>query len=189
MAHPARSLEEKHRGLTALILCRTAKEASEQTEIPEKTLNSWRQRDPALYNKLREDLEPQLVKRIAADAEMIVQRLADKELALIDALDPTELSAKDVAGALRNVTTAKALNLDKVSSPLRERPSHVQHSTDIGDVVSKLGQILGMNLQEPITDAHVVDDPSSSTSVDPSLALASESGHLNARDRSVSSQA
>lgn len=156
MAHPARSLEEKHRGLTALILCRTSEDAAEQTGIPASTLREWKQDHPDLFDKLREDLEPQLVKRIAADAEMIVNRATAKELELLDAIDASQLSAKDAAGALRNVTTTKALNLDKVSSPLRERPSHVQHSQDIDGVVAKLWRMIGIK-PEPITDAEVVD--------------------------------
>jgi hypothetical protein len=165
MAHPARSLEEKRRGLMALILCRTSHEAEEQTGIPWSTLTTWKSRDPALYEQLREELEPQIAKRIAADAEMIAQRLAAKELEIIDAMTPEKIQALDgdkLAGTLRNVSTSKALQVDKLSSPLRERPSHVQQHGNINDLVSKMAKAMGFS-EEPI-DATVVEESDTANS-------------------------
>jgi hypothetical protein len=67
----------------------------------------------------------------------MVQRLYRIEVKMATRLEAEvdSLDAKDLAGAFRNVTTSKALQIDKLSSPLRERPSHVQQGRDLDQVV------------------------------------------------------
>jgi hypothetical protein len=73
---------------------------------------------------------------------------------------------------MRNVSTSKALQVDKISSPLRERPSHVQHNTGVDELVSKLNRALGFDVTSTATEL-------------PSEALLPESASSNAQDQQL----
>jgi transposase-like protein len=141
------SLEDRERGLAALVIAGSSIRASEVTGIQASTLREWKMDHPERYEALRHDLEPQVARTIAAEAESLAQRIASLEHRTIDHIEATidELKPSEAAGALRNLTTSKALNVDKVSSPLRERPSHVQHNTGVDELVSKLNRALGFD--------------------------------------------
>jgi hypothetical protein len=84
------------------------------------------------------------------------------------------LKPSDVASTLRNVSTSKALQVDKISSPLRERPSHVQHSTGVDELVSKLNRALGFDVTSTAVELE-------------SRSLTTESDVPNVRDQASSS--
>jgi transposase-like protein len=127
------SHEDKERGLAALVIAGSSQKASELTGISDSTLRSWRTANPERYEKLRTELHGKVAEQIASDAEEMAQRLYRIEVKMADKLEAEidTLNAKDLSGAFRNVSTSKALQIDKVSSPLRERPSHVQQSRDL----------------------------------------------------------
>jgi hypothetical protein len=162
MAHPRRSPEEIERGLTALILAGSSTRASEETGIPDGTLRSWKRDYADQYDRLCNDLEPRVVQKIAAEAESIVLSIADRERQIIESLTDDQihrLEPKDKAATLRNLSTSKALQIDKLSSPLRERPSHVNPSTDIEGLMMRMTRALGQ--QKPISvlnEAHIDSD-------------------------------
>lgn len=72
-------------------------------------------------------------------------RLADVQHAYIDRMIETlpDLKPGEIAGAARNAATVSALYVDKHSSPLRERPSHVQPHTDVDHLLSRMQRLLG----------------------------------------------
>jgi transposase-like protein len=118
------SPEERERGLTTLILAGSSPKASKLTGIPEATLKAWRRDHHERYEQLQDELEPRIVKKIAAEAESLVLRIADREAKILESFTDDEimsLDPKDKAATLRNLSTSKALQVDKVSSPLRER--------------------------------------------------------------------
>jgi transposase len=169
------SLEERKRGLSAVVLAGSSLKASDLVGIPSSTLREWIAENREEYERLREELEPQVVKKIAAEAETLVLRIAEREAQILDALDEHtigKMEGKDLAGTLRNLSTSKALQVDKVSSPLRERPSHVQHGQNVEELVHRMARFLGESPQT-IVDATVVDES-------PGRTLMAESGELNA---------
>jgi transposase-like protein len=142
------SPEDRERGLTALILAGSSPKASEVTGIPEATLRAWKRDHSERYEQLQDELEPRIVKKIAAEAENIVLRLAHIQHKAIDQLEGNidELKPAELAAASRNLATTSALYIDKHSSPLRERPSHVQQGRDLDQVVvSAMARLVGFD--------------------------------------------
>jgi hypothetical protein len=82
-------------------------------------------------------------------------RLAQAEVALaeklVEALERDELPAKELSGALRNITTSKALQVDKLSSPLRGRPTVIHGAQDPSEMLAGLARKLGIpeNAERP----------------------------------------
>jgi transposase-like protein len=160
------SPEERERGLTTLILAGSSVKASELTGITEPTLRDWKREHRDQYERLQEELEPRVVKKIAAEAESLVLQIADREAAILKSFTDVEiagLDAKDKAATLRNLSTSKALQIDKLSSPLRERPSHVQQGRDLDQVVSAMARLVGFDATATATEiVDVVPLPSPS---------------------------
>lgn len=167
------SPEDKERGLTAWVLAGSSLKASELVGIPSSTLRDWRQEDSEQFDRLREDLEPRIVKKIAAEAESLAMQIAEREARLLEKLtdaDLDNLTPSEKAATLRNLSTSKALQIDKLSSPLRERPSHVQ--SDSGEhLLTSIARLLGKPLpvtneaQDEVTEAVTI--PLMAGSVDP----------------------
>jgi transposase-like protein len=169
------SLEDRERGLAALVIAGSSFRASEVTGIPAPTLRDWKTEHAERYEALRHELEPQVARTIAAEAESIALKLSQVEHDLADALTPDVIEAlkpAEIAATMRNVSTSKALQVDKISSPLRERPSHVQHNTGVDELVSKLNRALGFDVTSTATEL-------------PSEALSSASVESNAQDRQL----
>jgi transposase-like protein len=166
------SPEDRERGLTALILAGSSIKASEVTGIPAPTLRDWKRDHHERYEQLQDELEPRIVKKIAAEAENIVLRLAHLQHRAIDKLEDNidELKPAELAAASRNLATTSALMIDKHSSPLRERPSHVQQGRDLDQIVSAMGRLLNFDASSTATeivDAEPVSASLPSTSVTP----------------------
>jgi hypothetical protein len=100
------------------------------------------------YHELREELAPQVAKKIAAEAEALAFKLAEAEVLLaeqlVTAAENGELPAKELSGALRNLSTSKALQVDKLSSPLRGRPTVVHGHADPSELLAQLSRKLGI---------------------------------------------
>lgn len=163
------SIEDRERGLTAWVLAGSSYKASDLTGIPDATLRDWKSQDPERFDKLREDLEPRIVKMIAAEAESLVLRIADKEGAVVDLLTPDVLAAlapKDIASTLKNLSTSKALQVDKISSPLRERPSHMQHAIGVEQIANSLARKMGFDIDSTAVD-ETPNFPLTTESVEP----------------------
>jgi hypothetical protein len=117
-----------------------------------QTITYWAEKHSDRLHELREELHPQIAKKIAADAEGMAIRLAQAEVALaeklVEALERDELPAKELSGALRNITTSKALQVDKLSSPLRGRPTVIHGTKDPADMLADLARRLGIPQNE-----------------------------------------
>jgi len=166
------SPEEIERGLAALVIAGSSIEASKAVGISDSTLREWKMLYPDQYTRLQKDLEPKIVDKIAGEAESIVLRLAALQHAYIDEMITTlpQLKPGELPGAARNIATVSALYVDKHSSPLRERPSHVQPTTDHDGNVRKLARILGIDVEGTATE--IVD----------ATPLKTESDKLNPRE-------
>lgn len=170
--------EDIERGLAALVIAGSSTRASEVTGINDATLRAWKSKHADRYEQLRHELEPQIARTIAAEAETLAQRIALLEHATVDRIEATidELKPGEAAGALRNLSTSKALQVDKISSPLRERPSHVQHSTTPDELVSRMARALGFTI-----DSTATEEPTTA------LSLSTETHVLNAQEVASSS--
>jgi hypothetical protein len=117
-----------------------------------RSILNWTEWHADRLHELREELHPQIAKKIAADAEGMAIRLAQAEVQiaerLVEALERDELPAKELSGALRNITTSKALQVDKLSSPLRGRPTVIHGSQDPADMLASLARKLGIPQNE-----------------------------------------
>jgi hypothetical protein len=69
---------------------------------------------------------PAIYDRIAESSERMVEDVCEFEAQLVERMgeQAAELSPRDTAGALRNVSTAKAINIDK-ASVIRGRPAQI----------------------------------------------------------------
>ena len=77
------SPEEIERGLTALILAGSSTKASE-AQASRHTLRDWKNEHADSTHASRNDLEPRIVKKIAAEAEGLVVRLASIQHDVLD---------------------------------------------------------------------------------------------------------
>jgi hypothetical protein len=148
MGAPVHSPEDVERGLAALVIAGSSIRASEVTGINDSTLREWKLKHAERYEQLRHELEPQVARTIAAEAEHLTQRVFAIEHKILDTFTDEEidqLKPADKASALRNLQTVAALGIDKLSSPLRERPSHVQHGTSPDELVARMARALGFD--------------------------------------------
>jgi hypothetical protein len=136
-------------GLTQLAICGgNARLANEHLtslgyDIPAETLAKWRTHThPDRYQQIQQDLAPRIAEKIAAQAEEFIIAATEVEAEALAHLRSrlTELTPSEAAGALRNITTSKALNLDKVASPLRGRPSHITEVRGTEEILRSLAQ-------------------------------------------------
>lgn len=127
--------------------------------ITKQTLHEWKNtRHAERYAEVCKDASNQLADRIAAEAEQFMLHASRVELKALEKLE-ADLDAdkvKDVASALRNITTAKALNNDKIASPLRGRPTVIRQDKTAEEAIARLER-LGVVPTETVTDAEVVE--------------------------------
>lgn len=157
------SQAEIDHALTALILNGgNAERTADELNGPcGQTLLNWREKHSSRYQELQQTLAPRIADRIAAQAEELAVEIAQVEKQILEHLATkiSDLDADKASAAIRNLSTSKALQLDKVSSPLRGRPT-VIHETRTGDdllrgLASKVGMAVD-STAEPIQDAEVV---------------------------------
>ena len=100
---------------------------AEGRKVPESTLRLWRSDLYAdRYREIEADELPKRYARLAERCEANAERLGVIEELLTDRLEAeaSGLTPRDAAGALRNVSVAKAVNIDK-ASVIRGRPSEI----------------------------------------------------------------
>lgn len=167
---PMHTYDEEHivAGLTELALCggnakiTTQRLADKGYDIPRSTLDMWkRQTHPDRYVEIQQTLAPQIAEKIAAQAEEFAIDSATVEAEALAILRDklSSMDAKDVAAALRNITTSKSLNVDKIASPLRGRPTQTIIHVSLEDSWRRLQQEIPAlkhidSTAEDITDTH-----------------------------------
>jgi hypothetical protein len=146
------SLEDIERGLTAIVLAGGSDErarralADQGHRIPRETLRDWRAKHADRYEQLRVDLSGSVAQRIASEAEALAVQYAEKEaevLASLDAEQIAKLAPKERSDTLRNLAVSKSLQLDKVASPLRGRPTQILERRTPEDLLRQIDAIVG----------------------------------------------
>jgi hypothetical protein len=167
MARRVYTEQDQAEALMMLVLCRgNAEEACRRmkaeamTPPPSRTLKFWRARDHARYEQIRTEVTSKLTEQVANQAEQIMLKAGDVEELMIDrlhaALVDGRIPDKDLPGALRNVSTTKALNNDKIAGPIRGRPT-VIHSDRTADEIMRALKALEPNLIIEGTAEEILD--------------------------------
>lgn len=165
--------EDTQRALTALVLAGGSYEsasralAEQDFDISRQRLYDLRARNTERYENLRVELSGTVAQRIASEAESIAVQTAQVELSILESMDDeiiSKLSPKERADTLRSLATSKALQIDKVASPLRGRPSVITERRDPDQILRQLESLLG-----------TAEDV-------PTEALTDESGPVNPRE-------
>lgn len=141
------SLEQVEAGLAALAIWhgntrQAARVLKEQgIEIPRTTLQEWKKGYAERLNELTEQIVPQVREKLAQQFELIGMRSAELTLETLDEYGDKlkDLDARDLAGAIRNVSTAGAIGIDKASL-LRGMPTEIRKTENVGDLVERVQQ-------------------------------------------------
>jgi hypothetical protein len=142
---------DRDKGMLALILAggnqrKAAKELAEQGEhFPHQTLAFWRRNYPERYSELEQKEAPPLALRLAESFEnraLALNRLEGKMQERLEShihlVHPREL-----AGAVRNVATAKAINTDKAAL-LRGQPTEIIKNQNPDQILNAITIKLGL---------------------------------------------
>lgn len=134
--------------------------AEQGISIAKQTLHRWKTQHAERYEQVRKEASSQIADRIASEAEAFMLAAAETErLALRKLHEQIENDQiKDVSSALRNITTSKALNNDKIASPLRGRPSVVVERRTADEALKRLERLAASvdSSAEEIQDARSV---------------------------------
>jgi len=138
------------RGLTELALAagnsRLASkrlEATHGAQVPHRTLHAWKtETHTALYEQLRTEILPKVNETIAAEADALALAYAQKEAEAIEGLTFDDVKPADRAAIVRNLATAKAINIDK-SQLLRGKPTSITEHRDMTEALRAL-QLMGV---------------------------------------------
>jgi hypothetical protein len=120
----------------------TALLTNQGVSIPRTTLQMWaNQLYVERYRQIQYDVMPAIYDRIAERSEQIADDLADLEGQLAEQLrrQAPQLAPRDTAGALRNVSVAKAVNLDKAALA-RGRPTEITATADVTEILKNLSE-------------------------------------------------
>lgn len=110
-------------------------------EVPPNTLIEWKNRYTERYAELTEQIVPQVREKLAQQFEAIGMRSAELTLQSLDQYGEKldKLEARDLAGAIRNISTAGAIGVDKASL-LRGLPTEIRRSENAEDIIKRLQQ-------------------------------------------------
>lgn len=159
------SLEDIEAGLAAMAIWhgnanqahRVLKEQGR--EIPTRTLLNWRHAYPERYQELGEQVVPQVREKLAQLFEVAGMRGAEITIDTMElfAKEAKELPARDLAGAIRNISTAAAISVDK-SSLLRGLPTEIRQTDSAEDILKRLAQKHpGMFVESTAEEIHTAE--------------------------------
>lgn len=120
-----------------------------------ETLRVWQRDMPELWAQTREEIGPIIEAETVDQARGIVELATQKERELLQALDVSALDARDIPGALRNISTTKALQHDKVIMPLTGRPSSYTAPASAEDNLAALRKLFAEAAEAAPTPKHV----------------------------------
>jgi hypothetical protein len=141
--------EEIDTALLTLALCSgTSRRASAELgavgiDVDQSTLHRWRTAlHTRRYERLYKEQLPRIGERVALRCEELAESQADLAARLVRAIDEKlpDIPARDLPGALRNVETAKAINVDK-SALLRGKPTQIVERRDAGELIRRLNAL------------------------------------------------
>lgn len=135
---------------------------AEGIDIPRATIQVWTTKTKTeRYQQLRAELVPRIHAKIAADCEDTATEAARLERKMLAKLgdDFDQIAPRDQAGAIRNVSTVKAINVDKANL-LRGQPTGiVEHRHDVAELWAEFEVMFPSVVQGEaieITDAEVL---------------------------------
>jgi hypothetical protein len=140
------SEEEIERGLVEMVLAggnyrkAASQLAARGFDMPPDTLWAWkRSTHRERYLETRARLLPRIQEQIAEEAEDLAHDYAEVERStlLAFASKADTLEAKDAAGAVRNLATAKAINIDKAQL-LRGQPTQIVERRSGEEILEQL---------------------------------------------------
>lgn len=142
--------EEIDSALTAYILLGSAEKAAQACRdadlpVPARTLTGWLRKHASRLQELERDIAPQVAERIAARSERIALLAVETEEKLLQKVNEgvERMKPEAAAQALKNVTTSKALQFDRIAGPVRGRPNVVVQRLDSDAVMRQLANRLG----------------------------------------------
>lgn len=143
--------EDVDTGLTALTLLGSSKTAAthlreQGLNVSDSTLRGWKSRYADRLAQIQEREAPEVARRVASRSEAVAMKAIEIEERLLAKLDQSidELKPADAAAALRNVTTSKSLNFDRLSGPIRGRPNVIVEKIDAGQALLEMARRLGI---------------------------------------------
>lgn len=110
------------------------------TPPPASTLNHWRTAHADRYEEIRTKVSAKITAEVANQAEEIMLEAGEIERAMLERIreELPNMKASELPGALRNVSTTKALNNDKIASPIRGRPTVIHHDRTAEEILKAL---------------------------------------------------
>jgi len=138
--------EEIEHGLMAVALCAgntaeaTRQLALDGVRISRSTLDRWTRTSHAeRYLALRAELVPKVHAKIAEECEDMARRLAEVERETVEKFQQElpSLKASEAAGAVRNITTSKGINVDKAAA-YRGRPTAIVEHRPSEEIMREL---------------------------------------------------
>lgn len=114
--------------------------AAEGKPVPQGTLDYWKHHPDGRYDRVSKIVQDKIADKIATDAETTVLLAAELEREGLELLrgKMREMKAAELAGAVRNITTTKALNADKIIGPLRGRATQILEIRDANQIIASL---------------------------------------------------
>jgi hypothetical protein len=155
-------LETIERGLVEMVAANgNATLASERLKVggvtvSKRTLHRWKEQNEERYESIRSDLLPKLNAYAAELHRNTALRIGSANEKLIDQLEETykDIPARDLPGAIRNASTAKAVEVDKAQL-LAGEPTQRVDSRSVRDILRGL-KAKGADVE--IIDAEVVSE-------------------------------
>lgn len=125
--------------LLALATTGSGRLAAQQVDVPERTIQDWRHRYAQRYQELADKHQRQIEDVIVQQARDTAIMAGDIERQVLERLSTQvdSLDAKDAAATVRNLSTAKGINVDKLLT-LTGRPSQVTEHRSTDDLMRKL---------------------------------------------------
>jgi hypothetical protein len=96
--------------------------------IPRSTLEQWARTRPEQYEEVVREILPRVNEVVAAECISVARLAADAEVETLKRYHEVlpQLPARDVPGALRNVSTTKGINIQRARE-LRGEPTVIRH--------------------------------------------------------------
>jgi hypothetical protein len=139
-------------------------------KIPRTTLQVWAtDLHVDRYRRIQREEMPAIYDRIAERSERIVDDLGELEAQLVEQMreQAPDLSPRDTASTLRNVTVAKAVNIDK-ASVIRGRPTEITGNLDVNELLRQFKQRWGdVIMSEPVEAQALEESPDTRAKGDP----------------------
>ena len=122
--------------------------------IPVQTLCYWRDESHTQrYEEIRAEVAPRIREVVADECESLAVAYAQAERETLGTFDANSLEQREKPGAIRNLATAKAINVDKAQL-LRDRPTAIVQRSTAEELLRSLGDLDGTASE--ILDAEVV---------------------------------